>query len=44
MTEVFKSDNNLPFTVAMVTKMAAKIGLNRKLTILEQIMAHNMLK
>ena len=28
---------SLTFTVAMVTKMAAKIGLNKKLAILEQI-------
>ena len=26
MAQVYKSDNSLTFTVAMVTKMAAKIG------------------
>ena len=38
MAQVYKSDISLTFTVAMVTKMAAKIGWNRKLTILEEIL------
>ena len=37
MAQVYKSDISLTFTVAMVTKMAAKPGENRQLTILEQI-------
>ena len=37
MAQVYKSDISLTFIVAMVTKMAAQIGWNRKLTILEQI-------
>ena len=37
MAQVYKSDISLTFTVAMVTKMAAKYAENRKLTILGQI-------
>ena len=37
MAQVYKSDISLTFTVAMVTKIATKIGWNRKLTILEQL-------
>ena len=37
MAQVYTSDISLTFTVALVTKMAAKIGWNRKLTILVQI-------
>ena len=37
MTQVWKSGINLAFTVAIVTQMAAKIGLNIEIAFLDQL-------